>query len=278
MFERLIGNEKVKATLGRLLKSGRFPQSSIFAGPNGIGKKQFALEIAKATVCAKPVDSAPCQNCSPCQRATRFSFPNTDKKEDYERVFLGEHPDIGIVLPNKNVIYVDAIRDLEIEANFRPYESTSRFFIIDDAEKMAQATSNALLKTLEEPAETTFIFLITSAPASLLPTIRSRSQTIQFSPVEDREIVKYLDNEKNYPSADSTLVASISQGSIGKALKIDPPLFKEQRLNMLRALESLAAGNDFATLLRTSEEISRGKSKEEFEDRLAIFQTLVHDT
>ena len=80
------------------------------------------------------------------------------------------HLDVGMVVPFKRNVRVAAIRELEREANFRPYEASARFLIVNDAEKMNDAAANALLKTLEEPPATTHIFLLTSRVDSLLPT------------------------------------------------------------------------------------------------------------
>ena len=63
-------------------------------------------------------------------------------------VFLSGHPDVGMVIPYKRNILVDAIRELEREANFRPFEGGKRVFIIEDAHKMNDNAANALLKTL----------------------------------------------------------------------------------------------------------------------------------
>ena len=72
------------------------------------------------------------------------------------------------------MFHVKQMREIEREANFRPYEGNARVFLIDDADKLNDQSANALLKTLEEPPRTSNIVLITSRPAVLLPTIRSR--------------------------------------------------------------------------------------------------------
>ena len=71
---------------------------------------------------------------------------------------------------------ISPTREIEREANFRPFEGKARFFIIEEADRLNEASSNAFLKTLEEPPATSHLILITSRPAQLLPTIRSRCQ------------------------------------------------------------------------------------------------------
>src|SRR5260221_2051995 len=225
MFKKLIGNEHVKQTLSRLLSTGRVSNSLLFAGDEGVGKRQFALELAKAFVCKEPSNHQACGACTACGRGDVFDFPTSYKGDDYEQVFFSKHPDIGVVIPFKRNVRINAIRDLEREANFRPYESQARFFIIDDAEKMQDAAANAMLKTLEEPPPTTYIFLITSRPDSLLPTIRSRCQTIRFAPVAADEIEKFLIDEKAFTFDEARLAARLSRGSIGRAVSINVAQF-----------------------------------------------------
>jgi DNA polymerase-3 subunit delta' len=243
MFDKLIGNNQIKTILRRMLKAERVPHSLLFAGAEGIGKKQFALELAKAFVCHSPKDFEACDVCVACKRADKFAFPKPDdKKEEFAKVFFSEHSDIGVVIPYKNSILVDAIRDLEKEANFRPYEAKARIFIIDDAEKLNLAkdnAANALLKTLEEPSPTSYIFLVSSRPDALLPTILSRCQTIRFSPCPRKDIEKYLLETKKFAPDDAEIVARLSAGSVGNALETNLEKFREQREVMLKVLESL---------------------------------------
>src|SRR5687768_2781213 len=171
MFDNIIGNDHLKQSLSRLAAAGRLPASMIFAGPEGVGKRLFAIEAARSLVC-RVSQGIPCGECPACIRTGQIVLPELDDKDDFKKVIFSHHPDVGMVAAAKRFILVDAIRDLENEAHFRPYEGAARTFIVDDADRMNDAASNALLKTLEEPAETSRIILITSRPDSLLPTIR----------------------------------------------------------------------------------------------------------
>jgi DNA polymerase III subunit delta' len=281
MFDKLIGNNHIKEILRRMLKNERVPHSMLFAGEEGVGKKRFALELAKAFVCQKPKDSEACDKCAACKRADKFSFPKSDdKKDDFEKVFFSEHSDVGIVIPYKNGILINAVRDLEKEANFRPYEAKARFFIIDDAEKLNSAkdnAANALLKTLEEPVSTTYIFLIASRPDALLSTILSRCQTLRFAPVPASEIKTHLLETKKFSPEDAEILSRLSSGSVGRALETDLGKFREQRDVMLKVLESLLIKENRSLLLKTAEEMNDAKHKERYENFLDILQTLIHD-
>ena len=279
MFNHLIGNSHIKEILKRLIKERRVPNSLLFAGEEGIGKSRFALEPAKSFVCQNPADGEACDKCPPCQRAGKFVIPNpTDKnKDEFKKVFFSEHSDVGIVVPYKRTILVDAIRNLELEANFRPYEAEARFFIIDPADKMNDEAANALLKTLEEPPAGSHIFLITSRPLKLLPTIRSRCQTLRFAPIRAAEIKDYLLSTKKFSPEDANLLARLSHGRLGYALNLDLEKFRAQREAMLKILESLIIRKDRAALLKTAEEITDAKNKDDYENYLKILQSLIHD-
>lgn len=275
-MKKLIGNRNVGESLARLVAAERVPNAFIFAGPGGVGKKQFALELARSLVCLACKLGYACSDCSACKRVGEFTIPTTDKGDDYKRVFLSQHPDVGLVIPFKRNLQVDAIRALEVEAHFRPYEAKARVFILDDADKMNDAASNALLKTLEEPAATSHIILITSRVDKLLPTIRSRSQMIHFGPAEFDEIERYLTGSGHFSPEDAALAARASGGSVGRALEFVPASFRTQRSLMLEVLNAAAAGNH-RVLLSASEEMADPKFKEDYEDKLAVLQDMIHD-
>jgi DNA polymerase-3 subunit delta' len=188
------------------------------------------------------------------------------------------HTDVSLVRPYNRVIRIDPMRQLDREANFRPYEGNARVFIVEDADKMNKASSNALLKTLEEPPVTTYLILITSRPASLLPTIRSRCQTIRFVPLSRTDIGEYLiQQDKNLSENDARLRASAARGSLGRALSVDLDNFREQRNAMLNIVDALTIDRDRTHLLRAAEELCDAKRKDEYEPQLSVLETLLHD-
>lgn len=277
MFNKLVGNDPVKKILRRFIAAARVPNSLLLAGEEGIGKRLFALEFAKSFVCQAPRTGEACDRCPACLRADRFAFPKPDDRDEHKKVIFSEHADIGTVIPYKRNILVDAIRDLEREANFRPFEAASRFFIIDDADKMNAEASNALLKTLEEPPPSSHIFLVASRPDALLPTIRSRVQTLRFAPIETAEIEKHLLETDRFSASDARILARIAHGRLGAALEIDLEEFRARRELMFKALQSLLETNDRAALLQTAEAMNDPKNKDDFEKYLDALQTLIHD-
>lgn len=279
MFTQLVGNTQAKHTLRRLIANGRLPNSLLFVGPEGVGKRQFALETARAILCRDKDGGEACGVCSICVRVAKFVIPNvTDKnKEEFEKVFFGGHGDVGLVVRYKNFILVDAVRALEREANFRPFEADARLFIVDEADRMNEQAANALLKTLEEPPSSTYIFLITSRVDSLLTTIRSRCQTLRFAPVETPEIEDYLIHERAVQHHEASLVARLSRGSIGRAVRLNIEQFRMQRQRMFEVVRHAISTGDRAALLKISEELNDAKNKDAFPQNIDILESLIHD-
>jgi DNA polymerase-3 subunit delta' len=278
MFGQLIGNEPVKKILRRFINGGRVPNSLLFAGQESIGKRRFALEFARAFICLNRAESGEaCGRCRSCLRAERFTFPKPDDRDEHKKVIFSEHPDIGTVIPYKRNILVDAVRDLEREANFRPFEAAARFFIIDEADKMNPEAANALLKTLEEPPAASHIFLVSSRPDALLPTIRSRVQILRFAPVDAKTIEEFLVSTGRFSPADAEISARLARGRIGAALDIDLESFRARRTLMIKLLQSLLETRDRAALFQIAEEMNDAKNKDDFEKFLDALQTLIHD-
>lgn len=277
MFDAILGNESLKEILTRLRSSGRVPNAMLFAGLDGIGKRLFALEIARSFVCRAEADGLACGECPACVRAGRFEFPKPEDRDAYKKVIFSNHPDVGMITTHARQISVDAIRDLEAEAHFRPYEGAARTFIVDEADKMNDAASNALLKTLEEPAATTNIILVTSRPDTLLSTIRSRCQTFRFAPIPAESIQKYLIETGAMTENDARLAARLSQGSLGRAAAIDVAATRDRRGGLAAVLSDAVGGRDFLRVLRAAEVMAEAKNKEFFEDDLELLLTLIRD-
>ncbi|MGI9166416.1 MAG: ATP-binding protein [Pyrinomonadaceae bacterium] len=277
MLNQLTGNHRVKELLRRMLESRRVPGALLFSGEEGVGKKLFALELAKAINCRSPAGVEACGECAACVRTSKINFPASDNSDDLKKIFWTDHPDVGLVQPPTRVFHVVQMRAIEREANYRPFEGVARFFLIDEADKLNDASANALLKTLEEPPPTSHIILITSRPAVLLPTIRSRCQAIRFAPLRPEEIEEHLTQNKLATGAEVRLRARSAAGSIGRAVAGDVQIYKDQREAMLSVLNALALTGDRTQLLQASAGLNEASHKDEYEASLDLLQTLIRD-
>jgi DNA polymerase III delta prime subunit len=141
-------------------RRGELHHAIILHGPSPALLRDVAVRLAKTLNCASGSTG---DDCASCQRIDRRA-----------------HPDVHFIeaAADKKLISIDQIRDVVGAATLRPYEGRNKVFIIDPADGISIQGSNSLLKTLEEPTRDTTFVLITRSPDLLLPTIRSRSQSI----------------------------------------------------------------------------------------------------
>lgn len=221
----LIGNQELHRQLARMLTEDRLHTCLIFEGPPGVGKATTARWVALAANCEREPEGRPCGSCWSCRQIAR-----------------GQHPDvieIGLD-PERTapVISVEQARDVVGRMAMRPYSARRRLVIFDPADAMGPEAANALLKTFEEPPESTGFILVTSAISRLLPTIRSRSQRIRFAPLADAELVPWLE-ARGFP--DAPLLAALSDGCPGRALALAEGEVQEWRTSRDALLGALAA-------------------------------------
>ena len=186
----IIGNSDIKKYLQRIVMSNRIGNSLLFSGPDGVGKGLFALELATMLL----------------------------GEENRERIFHRNHPDVRELRPEGKVAMhsMDALRSFISDVNLAPFEAKRKVFILLSADRMLPTSSNALLKTFEEPPQDTIIILLTSSPELLLPTILSRCSKISFKPVPEMELVAWLQNHHQVSSEkEACKVARLSKGSPG---------------------------------------------------------------
>lgn len=199
MFENIIGNENVKKKLENSIKMNKVSHSYMFIGIDGIGKKKFAYEFAKALMCLE--NNAFCCKCKSC-----IKFESGNSLD-----FFYIEPEEG-----KN-IKIDQIRQMQMKVIEKPINSNKKVYIIDNADKMTKEAQNCLLKTLEEPPEYVTIILIGANENSFLGTIKSRCTIVHFNELSKVEIKEYL-RKQNIEINETVL--NISEGSIGKVLKL----------------------------------------------------------
>ena len=94
MFDELTGNSRVKVVLKRMLISDRLPGAMLFTGEEGIGKKLFALEIARALNCRTPKDHEACGVCPSCVRIRKLNYPQRDDADEWTQIIWTDHPDV----------------------------------------------------------------------------------------------------------------------------------------------------------------------------------------
>jgi len=218
-FKDVIGHEKPIELLRRAIINDRVYHSYLFLGNEGIGKKWVALQFAKALNCLerKVERSDACDQCLSCR-----------KIEDQL------HPDVLVIEPEGQALKVDQVRQMQRDLVYRPYEGKRRICILTAADRMAPNMSNTLLKTLEEPPLHTMIILLANSSRAVLPTILSRCQQISFNPLPFSSLTRWLIEKKGLHEEEAHLLAALSEGSPGKALKLQEEIHQIQREDLLQ--------------------------------------------
>jgi len=165
------------------------------------------------------------------------------------------------------------VRGIIKDIYLKPSEGKRKVFIIDDAHKITEVAADAFLKTLEEPPKDSVIILITSKPEMLLQTIRSRCKKIKFQPIGKKSICEFIRKTKNLGYEDSLLVASFSQGSLGRALEmnLDEVLEKRQEIINLTSQDSLKNTSRFFHFAR----VFSGEGKEDRRHKINSTQEFI---
>lgn len=202
MFSDVIGHKEVIERLKNALRSGRIANAYIFSGPVGVGKEFVAINFAKALNCLSDGEDS-CNECIACR-----------KIDD------GNYADVMIIRPEGTRLKIDQMRSLQRRGAYKAMEGNYKVYIITEAEKMTVEAANSLLKTLEEPPGAMVLILLTSVYSALLPTIRSRCQSVKLSLVPLALLREELIRRFKLSDSKAKWVALRSQGKVGKALEL----------------------------------------------------------
>lgn len=257
-FQDILGNERVKKTLQKALQKKKVPNSYLFCGPEGIGKREMALVLAKAMNCQQKKDDA-CGTCPSCKA-----------------INAGNFPDVMEIQPEGNVIKIDRIRELRRIAYLKPMAGEIRIFIINEAEKMTEEAANSLLKILEEPPLFTYIILLTHNPFLIMPTIKSRCQILSFTPVS-REEIKNLLIEKGYNREKASIISLYVRGNVKLALSLEWQEIQTKRNQGWELFSSLFKRENFAFFLRNYASSYRDVIREEWIEILENLASFCRD-
>jgi DNA polymerase III subunit delta' len=259
-FSAIAGHLPVVELLSRAVERGTLPQSLVFAGPRGVGKRLTAVALAQALNCER--GGGGCGACAACARIAR-----------------GVHADVLVIEPgDSGTIKVDQVRDAIDRAAYRPFEGRRRVVIVEEADALVPEAQNALLKTLEEPPPASVFVLITARPDVLLPTVRSRCQRLRFGPLSPAEVADVLMRDHGFADADARAAAAVSDGSVGRALDRAADDAIEARDAAARLLKAASTTADPRRRLDGAKALVGGSAdRDELSRRLLAMASLLRD-
>jgi DNA polymerase-3 subunit delta' len=219
-----LGQDGPLQRLLRQARTGAMHHGILIAGARGGGKTTVANWLTAALLCPSELDQdGPCGVCSTCRR-----------------VASGNHPDVHLLARARDqrevddldkslyVIKVDQVREMQATLARHAVAGGARVLVIDEAERLDESGQNALLKTLEEPGEAVWILLLTAQPEALLPTVRSRVQSLRLRPLTADLLLRELQRRRPRDPAQDLApdpaivdrVMRLCRGSLGRCLEL----------------------------------------------------------
>ncbi|MBL7068408.1 MAG: DNA polymerase III subunit delta' [Candidatus Omnitrophica bacterium] len=283
-FKDIRLQDKAVEFLKRSIETERLPHSLLFFGPEAVGKKLAALNLAKTLNCEmkKPLDC--CDSCLSCSKINNLN-----------------HPDVTWIEPegSGNKIKIEKIRAMKEAIALKPLEGRVKFFIIERAHLLADEAANSMLKTLEEPPKDSIIILITDDINRIFPTLRSRCQWVLFSASRPADIRRFLIDKYNLPQKDANFLSHFSGGRIGRAIAMrdegslqwknevldrfskeaiifdeDPFFFKNKREKILNMMDVIASWYRDLFILKNEGDTSLLVNADRMEDLIAKADSL----
>jgi len=249
----VLGHLSQRALLSRLISRGRLPQTLLFSGLSGIGKRLVAQGVAKRIFCLSTEISPDLLSCGKCKECLLFE--------------AGNSPDLSTIdCADKESASIENMRELLSKVQLRSYSGRGRVTIIDNTDQISVQAANLLLKQLEEPRPGIYFILISSNPGTLPPTLLSRCHTTYFNPLNNDQIKTVL-KSKDLTLEDS--LVQLSEGSVATALSISESLetWRDTASTLLKI-----SGGDLQLALSTASIFA--KDKENLPIRLSCIRNL----
>lgn len=244
-FSDTPGHLSIKDSLRHLADSKRIPHAIMLSGPSGIGKMNIARTFAQYIHCENPNGGEPCGRCPSCLQHRNFNHPDlhfsfpiknpgkpnrpvSDFFLDQWKEMLSDDPLMSLekwmeIIDTANSqpqIFVDESAEIIRKAAMSPFAAEYKIFIIWLPEKLKLEAANKLLKIIEEPFDDTIFILVSNEPDKILPTIFSRTQRFNLSPLSGKEITDFI--KKRFSLDPETLanVVRLAEGRPAKALSL----------------------------------------------------------
>ncbi len=218
-FEGLVGQNQATELLSQAIAQNRVAPAYLFAGPDGVGRSWAARCFAELLFCQGVADAHLGLVKDKLRKGNHpdLLWVEPTYLHQGQRLSAKEATAAGVKRRAKPQIRLEQIREISQFLSRPPLESERSLVVLEQAETMAEAAANGLLKTLEEPGQATLI-LIAPAADSLLPTLVSRCQRIPFYRLTQKDLSQVLQKNGHAEILQQPSVLAIAQGSPGEAI------------------------------------------------------------
>lgn len=241
---RLVGQDKAKHQIERILLSERLAHSYLITGPNGSGKTAFALALAEVVNGVNHLTDL--KDLAISKKSSWFTHPDIHvfiplpstmgndelqarlellAKDPYEIVDFTLRPALNDAESSKNrrafypiSYYHEEIRPKSV---YKPNEGRRTVIVLTNIDTMRKEAANAFLKLLEEPSGNIMFVLTATQTDQLLPTIISRCQQIRLHPLSNEEVAEGLIKHDDFNREDAELLARLSGGNYSTCRFLD---------------------------------------------------------
>jgi DNA polymerase-3 subunit delta' len=221
-WDRIRGQDAARHTFFTAIERGRLGQAYLLVGPEGVGKRLFARELAKAFLCEKPLAKfTACDKCPACAQ-----------------VEAGTHPDLLFLRTpeGKHELPVAEMREFCARLALKPVRGPRKIGIVEDADDFNEESANSFLKTLEEPPPGALLLLRATGTDRQLPTILSRCQIVRFAPLSNADVTAILEANGIDDPTKRARLARLGAGSAARALALDDDAIWEVRQKLVEGL------------------------------------------
>lgn len=295
---RIIGQDRAKEQVERMLASGRISHAYLLSGPAGIGKTAFALALAEAINGIDHLSDLGEYKTS--KKSSWFTHPDIHvfipkptsvkteelrerlqllSKDPYEIVNFSQRPSLDDdSSKNLQSFYpIDYFReDIRPIAKLKPNEGNRTVVILTQVETMRKETANAFLKLLEEPSDRLMFILTTESYESLLPTITSRCQHIPLGVLKDKEVEKGLIEIDGIPPEEAQYLSRVSNGNYAMTRFFDVSKLKENREAVVHYLR-MAFGQDATGLSKLAQDWQKSHNIEGLLSLMNLIEVYIRD-
>ena len=253
-WDDLTGQAEAVATLRAAAAGDGLTHSWLITGPPGSGRSNIAYAFASALI----------------------AKPGTEDETDAQ-VAARTHPDLGVLSTEGVTILRKEVKEFVTSSYFAPSVGRYRVMVIEDADRMAELSSNVLLKALEEPPPRTVWVLCAPSDADLLPTVRSRVRTVRLRVPSVEEVAELVARRAGVSQPEATRAAREAQSHIGMAYRLATNAEARERrartLELALGIRSvsaavLAAGELLAVATSDAQAITAERDEQEREAAL----------